>query len=213
MTLESIETGCGGESETVRVGLSDGSLFTVKTCYIKIGGHCCDAADWIPGREVSQAEADALAFALICGRAERAATRLVMRAEQYRLGLCIKLERRGFDSACIKAVTEKLIENDLLNDRRYAEMWLKVRVSKKTGKVSGPKELRFVLQKKGIDREATSLALEKVLDEDAEYTLLERFLSKKSRKGNIYHEKAMLRAEGFSPDVINRYLDDNNNYS
>jgi len=41
-------------------------------------------------------------------RAEKIALRLIARAEQCTSGLVRKLERRGFDSACISEVVSKL---------------------------------------------------------------------------------------------------------
>ncbi|MDR1618170.1 MAG: regulatory protein RecX, partial [Treponema sp.] len=91
MIVVSVKT--GAETELKRVELSDGSLFLLRACYLSghFSGDCFAGGD-----EISAAGEEALRFAAACFRAERAALRLVARAEQTVRGLSRKLERRGF---------------------------------------------------------------------------------------------------------------------
>jgi regulatory protein len=162
------------------------------------------------GCEISSAEEEALRFADVCFRVERVGMRLIARAEQTQAGLFRKLEARFNDSACVSAVMARFIENNLVNDERYAECWLRSRLSRKSGKIGGPRQLSAALGSRGIGREAIKGALDKALDEETEYTLLQRFLAKKPRgiMTGTYSLRGRLKHEGFSTPVINRYFDE-----
>jgi regulatory protein len=206
LTLVSLKTGSDGGIETAKLELLDGSHFYIKACYLD--DRYKDISSWEAGRELDDEEIDALSFASACSRAEKAAMRLIARAEQRRWGLQAKLEHRGFDSACVKAVIMRFLDLGLLNDRRYAEIWLRNRLERRAGKVPGPRELTAMLQNRGIDRETASLALQEVLDEEKELSLLERFLAKKGPSMTFPAIRPQLRAKGFSPEVITRYFDE-----
>jgi len=130
--------------------------------------------------------------------AEKAALNLVRRAEQNSLGLTAKLEKRGFSSTVVKEVIERLLDKNLLNDTRFAELWVRSRLSNK--KPLTPLWLLSSLAKKGVDRKSSQKALEKVLDPETEYTLLLNYAEKSNISG-----KGLLKREGFSPGVIDRY--------
>jgi SOS response regulatory protein OraA/RecX len=80
-----------------------------------------------------------------------------------------------------------------------------------SGKVSCPRKLYAALRSRGIDRNIIKEAFDKTLDEETEYDLLQRFLTK-SRKhspdGNYL--RGYLKHEGFSSPAINRYFDEKN---
>ena len=80
-------------------------------------------------RELSSAEEDAFRFAAACYKAEKAAARLIARAEQNSFGLAAKLERRGHDTRAVKAVISVLSDRNLLDDARYAERWILSRLA------------------------------------------------------------------------------------
>ena len=154
--------------------------------------------------------AEASRFTASCNKAEEAALRLIARAEQNSLGLIAKLERKEFDTNVIKAVISGLIERGLLNDERYAELWLRSRLAKK---IQSPKSLLISLRKRGIDRNSAKKALEKVLDEDAEYALLLQYLEKlektpPSKAKKVPSQRAQLKYEGFSALSLDRYFED-----
>jgi len=150
---------------------------------------------------------ETLKFIADCKKAEQIGMRLIARAEQTQKGFSLKLKRRGCEDACIQAVVTKLIELDLLNDERYAERWLRSRLSRKTSKVPSPRLLSSALSSRGIDRENQKNAFEKILDEETEYTLLLSYVEKSMKLPKGYSEKSHLKFEGFSSTVINRYLE------
>jgi regulatory protein len=142
-------------------------------------------------------------------RAEEVALRLITRAEQSSVNLTRKLERRGFDSAAVSAVISNLIELNLLNDRRYAQLWIESRLRL----ARSPLRLLSALCARGIDRDDAASAMKAVLDEETELSLLARFagkMKKQQKKGGdtVRSLKYLLKSEGFSAEAIQRYLDE-----
>ena len=203
MTIISIRH--GADDGLLRVELSDGSLFSFKTCYLPL------VFDTTEGIEINEAEEKGLRFASACLRAEKAALRLIARAEQTTLGLRRKLEKRGHDSACIRGVISQLCETGLLDDRRYARLWLDARVSRQR---TSPRRLLIALSARGIDRDDTASALKEALDDEVEFLLLKRYMEKLQRKRKISSDdgddshslKYQLKSEGFSSLAIQRFL-------
>ena len=149
-----------------------------------------------------------ISFKADCIKAEQIGMRLIARAEQTQKGFSLKLKRRGCEDACIQAVVEKLTELGLLNDERYAERWLRSRLSRKSGKIASPRLLSAALSSRGIGRDDQKSAFERILDEEAEYSLLEYYMDRVIKLPKGYSEKSHLKYEGFSSDVINRYFDE-----
>jgi regulatory protein len=159
--------------------------------------------------ELSAAEEDAFRFAAACYRAEKAAMRLIARAEQHSLGLTAKLERRGFEAAVANAVVSRFLDQDLLDDGRYAELWIRPRLSYR--KTPSPRWLLSSLRKRGIDRATAGKALEKALDPETEYALLLSYLEKarlpQGEKARFL--RAHLKNEGFSYSALERFFGEN----
>ena len=199
-----------------KIELSDGSSLLLTTDYLNDnslsdgklseGGN---SALLETGRQLSSGEEYALRFAAACYRAERIALKLVARAEQGSLGLTVKLERRGFEAEVAKAVVLRLMERNLLDDGRFAELWLRSRLALK--KAPSPQWLLVALGKRGIGRTSSLKALDKVLDPQTEYALLLKYLEKvRFPKGKrAFSLRAQLKHEGFSSETINRYFDNN----
>ena len=149
-------------------------------------------------------------FTALCHKAEESALKLIARAEQNSFGLAAKLEKKGFQPAVIKTVISGLLDRDLLNDERYASLWLRSRLKKKA---QSPKTLLTSLRKRGIDRHSSKKALEEILDADTEYALLLKYIeapenSKLAGKGDkFYRLRLQLKYERFSVESIDRYFD------
>jgi regulatory protein len=189
---------------TAKLEFSDGSSLIVSLDYLPCGSQYRNG-EFI-GRELSPAEEEALRFAGACCRAEKAAARLIARAEQSSYGLTAKLERRGFDAAAAKAVVSRLMDKNLLSDARFAELWLRSRIKGK--KAPSPRWLLASLGKRGIDRDSSRKALDKVLDPETEYALLLKFMknSRSAREKTAVSPKYRLKYEGFSPEAIEQYF-------
>jgi regulatory protein len=186
-----------------RVGLSDGSLFSIKTSYLPI------EQGEIPlctlNREVSTDEVAALRHASACLRCETAALRLVSHAEQTSYGLSRKLEQRDHGASCVKAVMTRLTELEIVSDRRYAELWLHSRLSRGG---DSPRRMSASLRNKGIDGAVVSAALKTSLSLEKETRLLQRFVEKKRlADADRRFLKQSLRAEGFSGAALQAWED------
>jgi regulatory protein len=154
-------------------------------------------------REINAAEEAGFRFASECLRAERTALRLIARAEQSVSGLTYKLERRGHGTACVNAAVSRLVELKLLDDRRFAQLWLESRLRL----TRSPRRLLSSLAGRGIDREDAQTALKAVLDEETEFALLKRFAEKRLRNIDRSSLKRVLKAEGFSFSAIAQFLE------
>ncbi|GHT64700.1 hypothetical protein FACS1894110_04870 [Spirochaetia bacterium] len=207
MTVVSIKS--GSDADLQRIELSDGSLFSFKICYLP--PVFFDDSRYVPGTEISTDEADAFRFAAACLRAEKAALGLVARAEQCVFGLSRKLEKGGHQAACVRAVIDQLTEMKIVDDRRFARLWLQSRLNRRS---DTPRKLLAGLCGRGIDRDVAGGALKSVLHFEAERMLLDRYITKnrllegESKAGGISSLKFTLKREGFSSGVIQRFLED-----
>ena len=196
-----------------KADFSDGSSLLFTNEYLPYGG--MDSIAWEAGRDLNDEEEKAIRFAADCYRAEKTALHLVARAEQNSFGLIAKLERRGYAAAVAKAVVSCFLSRSLLDDRRYTERWIRMRL--RSGKAFSPRWLLVSLGKKGINRDSSRTALEEVLDPETEYALLLRFLEKNTVKNpgasGINGDISMrihLKYEGFSTDVLDMYFSNKN---
>jgi regulatory protein len=203
MIIISLKTGAAGE----RIELSDGSLFSFRVCYLP--PEMSANNNIAEGKEINADEEEAFRFAAECLKAEKAALRLIARAEQCGPGLTRKLEKRKFTAVCAGAVISRLSELKLIDDRRFARLWLESRLRL----TRSPRRILSSLCGHGIDREDAEAALKAVLDEETELALLTRFVKKRSRKAVREGEererslKYLLKSEGFSPRAIRRFFD------
>ncbi|MDR1858082.1 MAG: RecX family transcriptional regulator [Treponema sp.] len=209
MTIVAIKTGAGGGS--TKIELSDGSSFSFKDCYLP--PYAPVVAE---GREVSGEEEAGFRFASACLRAEKAALQLIARAEQNSLGLQRKLEKRRHDPACVRAVIARLAETGLLDNRRYARLWLETRIARQA---TSPWRLLAALRSRGVDRQDAHEALRDLLDDDGELLLLRRYAEKLERKRAKRAARGgaaagppslryLLKSEGFSSLAIQRFFDE-----
>lgn len=198
MTVESVEAG----RDRLAVKLDNGAVLIVGTAYLPpeySGAFLCAGALVDSGAEA------ALRLAAGCFAAEKAALRLVARAEQSSSALIRKLERRGHGAEAAGAALNRLLELNLVNDDRYAELWLRYRM-RRGGK--GPRALAAALRQK-VGRESAEAAFRAALTPDAEAALLERRLAKAFRKGLPEDAgiRFFLRAEGFSSAAVESYFE------
>ena len=189
----------------LRIELSDGSVFSFNPCYLP------------DGVEINAAKEEDLRFASACLRAEKTALQLIARAEQTVSGLSRKLHKRGHDSACVRAVTQRLAELGLLDNYRYARLWLESKISRQG---TSPRRLLAALCAKGIDLDDAERVLKETLNGETELRLLERYAQKQRRLGKLdpvdgessasecRELKYMLKNEGFSKITIEIFLEE-----
>jgi len=207
VTILSLKTEAAGELITKsEIGLSDGSLFSFRICYLP--PELQDTRLYDPGtaagKEITAAEEAAFRRASACLRAEKAALRLIARAEQCTAGLSRKLEKRGHERNCVNAVITRLSGLNLLDDCRFARLWLESRLRF----ARSPRRLLSALCGRGIDRGDAENVLKDVLNEEAETALIARFARKHARKGggDARSLKYLLKSEGFSHAAIQKFL-------
>ena len=188
----------GGDQQ--RIELSDGSLFSFRICYLPQEVSSGAAAE---GAEISAAEEAAFRHASACLRAEKTALKLIARAEQTCFGLARKLEKRGHEAACVRAALARLADLRLVDDRRFAQLWLESRLRL----TRSPRRLLSALCGRGIDRGDAQAALKSILDDETEFAMLSRFAKKYSRMQK-QPVKYLLRSEGFSRQAIQKFLDE-----
>ncbi|MDR0390166.1 MAG: recombination regulator RecX [Spirochaetaceae bacterium] len=187
------------------MGLSDGSLFSLRVSYL-------GQTALVENSEINDKSAGKMRFAASCYRAERAALRLIARAEQCSLGLSGKLEKRGHDPSCIKEVMVRLHDLGIVDDRRFAERWLGARLSRSA---DTPLGLKAKLCRRGIAPRTAAGAIKACLVAETEKKLLERYIQKKIRPRAFeglnpaqiqFKISGMLHQGGFSPAVLAWYF-------
>ena len=142
-----------------------------------------------------------------CIKAEKVALRLIARAEQHSSGLTAKLEKRGVDSSIALQVISGLLEKKLLDDGRFAEGWIRAHLRGK--KALSPLWFLVSLEKRGLKREVSLSAIDKIFDEETEYPLLLEYIEKMDVhfKANSGFLRNKLRYERFSSGAIDRFFD------
>ena len=88
------------------------------------------------------------------------ALNLLARREHSLLELHHKLTRRGFASETVTTVLERLLADDLVNERRYAELYANSRIDKGYG----PLRIRAELRERGISDEIVTVVLADLAD-------------------------------------------------
>ena len=215
MTIISLKPGV--DKDTLRIELSDGSLFSFRTCYLPpiLSDKNLNDPFLFNGSELNAEEEQGFRFASECLRTEKISLRLIARAEQTFFGLSRKLEKRGHEPACIRAVVSRLAELELLDDRRYVRLWLASRLSRRA---DSPRRLLSSLCARGIERDDAESGLKAALDTETEMELLLRYVNKlKKHKSSGKSAdkpkpglslKYILKGEGFSPGVIQEFFED-----
>jgi regulatory protein len=211
MTILSIKS--TNDEDVRRMELSDGSIFSFKIGYLPPvnTNENLYTPGMAEGIELSTAEEEGFRFASECMRAEKVAFRFIARAEQTVFGLSRKLEKRGHNTACVRAVVSQLCDTGLLDDRRYASLWIESAICRRA---SSPRRLLAALCTR-VDRHDAEAALKEALGEDAELQLLERYVQKLQRKpannnnsANPHLLRYTLKSEGFSSRVIRQFFDE-----
>jgi len=205
MTVQSVKT--GADPEVLKVGLSDGSLFFIRLCYLD-PPMPLDRPPTLPW-EITEEEGREILFAGECFRAERAALRLIGRAEQASFPLARKLEQRGYPEAAVRRVLNRLEALGLVDDQRYAELWIEDRLLRRP---EGPGKLCALLQARSINRRIAEAAVRNVVTEAVEIDLIRRFIQKHGmdRSCGDFEFRQTLRKSGFSPLAIRRVLEKEN---
>ena len=122
-------------------------------------------------------------------------------AEHSAFMLRTKLRQRGFEPAVVEAVLAQLKEKNYLDDRRFAQLWVRSRLKRNP---AGKSVLISGLRAKGVSSADAEEAVAELLDEE---TLLEgarKVYAKAARKKNSTPDKikAAMMQKGYSLSVI-----------
>ena len=90
-----------------------------------------------------------------------AAVRLLSVADRTEKELRERLEGVGYPEVVVEGVLQKLVDLNLVNDARYAEVWTRSRAHRQ-----GRQRLRQELTRRGVSREDTEEALSVITDEE-----------------------------------------------
>jgi len=197
--IESVRKGASG-SATFAAG---GSSFFVAFRYLAALG--LDPEALVPGLELEESGAEALSLAAEATEAERRALALLARAEQCRLGLEMKLAKRELGRRAVALALDRLAAEGLLDDRRYAEAWLRTRLKKG----EGPSRLLLALRARGIGEEAAKAALAEVLGPEERDSALAKAARRELGRAEGDRDRAAqaLRAQGFKAAEIRACLE------
>lgn len=116
------------------------------------------------------------------------------------------LRKKGYDNETIENTCKKLDEYGFINDRLYAENYIKTYITKKSKKA-----IKYELKFKGVNEQIIDELLSEVDDEEEKQTVL--LLAKKYTKNKEIDQKTKqkcknyLFSKGFSYDLCNYAVD------
>lgn len=160
-----------------------------------------DPAGLAAGTELEDDGAEALALAAAAYDAEKKALALLARAEQSRYLLAAKLEQRDCPARAVKIALDRLQSAGLLDDKRFAEAWLR---SRSGPQALSPAKLLSGLRSRGIGEATAKAAFIEVFDDEGRLELLKR--AAEFELGRAGGDRALaiqaLRKLGFKPGEI-----------
>lgn len=131
---------------------------------------------------------------------------LLSRREHASAELRLKLQQRRFPSHHIDKALNRLLVLGFLDDHRFAERWIEVRIRRKA---EGRSKLKAALLGKGVGREIAEEVLNETFSKEQEQKALERALEKIARsEGDTKKIVAKMMRKGFSKALIFRAIDD-----
>jgi regulatory protein len=165
----------GAAGEMVRVYLSDGSFFLLHAEIFARAGLSA-------GSTIDQDTRTRL-----CARSERVrarvqALRLLARAPHTRKGLARKLSARGYGAAAVRYALERMAELGYLDDRAFAEAWMRSRLS--AGRDGGTALYRGLLAR-GVPRAVADEVVKDMYSHQDEVLAAGRLVAGLSRSAAI----------------------------
>ncbi len=198
LRLQSLEPS-GTTGERVRLTLSDGSFFVVPRSALAQQDLRSGALE--PGSELEAEEVRLLAELAGSSALHERALRLLAGAAHSVRGLERKLLARGAEPGLVAAELARLGEAGLLDDRAYAEAWVRLRLERHP-EGSGP--LLAGLEHRGVGREAAEQAVRSALTAEAERTAASALAEKLRRRSDMTPERlrGTLARRGFRASLI-----------
>lgn len=115
-----------------------------------------------------------------------------------------RLEKKDFSLEVINEVIDYLLAKDLLNEKRFSEMWIRSRIN------NHPRGRRLIykeLSQKGVDNKIINAALNQYLSREEEIKMAEYLTTKwlrrrKEEDRSSYKLKNYLSNKGFDYEII-----------
>ena len=153
-----------------------------------------------PVVRLSEADSETLLTAAQTFIVERAALSYLVRAEQCRFQLLLKLRNKGYAADCIGKALDYLESEGALDDSRFAEAWLR---SHSIHQSEGRRKMQAGLMAKGIDSKIAIAALDGYFSSVSEVELCKKAMEKLVRMGkNDDKLLVALARKGFSRKTI-----------
>lgn len=193
----------GTAGEVLKVYLSDGSFFFIPSSDNAF-------SDFRVGNTVSEQDVQFLTAEDEYVKTEHKALSLLEYSENSAFQLKTKLLKKGYSKRAIDRVLEKLKSAGFVDDRRFAELWIRSRIKNRP---AGAPILIGHLRKRGVSREIAEETVWDLMDEVESFTLLQRAAEKLCRNGGISPEKLKKRLFqlGFSSTEVSEFMDSRSN--
>lgn len=187
-----------GANGRVQVDLSDGSSFFVPERF-------CSDRGLQPGVAVAGELLTDIEGASARILAWDKSIELLARRDHSVFELARKLRARGFDRDVIEAVVDVLGDEDFLDDRRFAEAWVRSRLRRHP---EGHSRLLAGLVRKGIHRSITGEVLGAIFTEEQADVAITRAAEKMLRGGELDMAalSRKLASRGFTYRQVQSYL-------
>lgn len=162
------------------------------------------------GIEITQEEIEKIENEEVNAKAFNAAASFLKTRERSKKEIRDKLKSKEYSENSIEKVLEKLERLNIVDDKRFAEMFVRDRMKLKP---KGKRVLSLELAQKGIDKDIIEEVLDEMLGGDNELELAKRVLEKANKKYSGLEEREQkdkiikyLLSKGFSWDIINVVL-------
>ena len=200
--VQADRTGTAGER--IKLQFSDGSCFFVTDSDLQDIG--VSVLELVSGLELAGAVIHRLKHSSLVRQVREKALDLLARAPHTTFSLRMKLHKRNFESRAVEEVLQFLKRQEYLDDRRYAEDWLRSRIERRP---EGRAVLIAGLLRKGVPREIAEGSVNRYLTPALERENAVRALEKLKRSGETDPAKLRrkLRARGFSFPLIRRVVE------
>lgn len=187
-------------SGIIRLVLKDGPSFLCRSIFIPEPLNILLRT----GYSLDQSELITIETAHLMYLAEAQAMRYLARAEHSAFLLKRKLIKKGFDEQIIHPVLIYLQDKKALDDKRYAESFLRNRsISKKEGSI----KLHALLIERGVSSKISTEVLSSYFENTSEQLLCEQALEKEKRLGKSDDTiRRSLYRKGFTIRSINNAL-------
>jgi regulatory protein len=158
-----------------------------------------------PGTELEEGEVERLAEMARSSELHERALRLLASAAHSVQGLERKLLARGADPGLLAAELNRLTGAGLLDDRAYAEAWVRLRLARHP---EGAGPLLAGLERRGVSRELAEQAVREALTAEAERAAAAALVEKLRRRSDMTPERlrSALSRRGFRRSLIRELL-------